>query len=244
MCIKGRCVQVDLAEQVLEGGRRIAAANLWVAGKQVARAAFGDMGLGISPYPYALVFPQDEHERLLINRLAELGVEVQRRIELLQLEETSERVLARLRRSDGAMELCEASYLAGCDGARSAVREALKIGFPGGTYTHLFYVADVEAGGTITATVTATNDAFVWATGDVSGAVTATTGNAGRTAAMAPTSTAPPPTVLLMTPSAMRKPTTSATRPSARSMTCRQCAERPGEFRLASPNGVMTPHAP
>ena len=27
------------------------------------------------------------------------------------------------------------------------MREALKIGFPGGTYTHLFYVADVEASG-------------------------------------------------------------------------------------------------
>src|SRR5262249_49057928 len=38
-------------------------------------------------------------------------------------------------------------YLAGCDGARSKVREAIGTGFPGGTYQHLFYVADVEAEG-------------------------------------------------------------------------------------------------
>jgi 2-polyprenyl-6-methoxyphenol hydroxylase-like FAD-dependent oxidoreductase len=35
----------------------------------------------------------------------------------------------------------------GCDGAHSTVRETIGIGFPGGTYEHLFYVADVEASG-------------------------------------------------------------------------------------------------
>src|ERR1700735_2835205 len=40
-----------------------------------------------------------------------------------------------------------AAYIAGCDGARSITREHLGIGFPGGTYEHLFYVADVQATG-------------------------------------------------------------------------------------------------
>jgi 2-polyprenyl-6-methoxyphenol hydroxylase-like FAD-dependent oxidoreductase len=142
--------QIGLAHEVVERGRRIAAANLWVAGRQVARAVFGDMGVGISPYSYALIFPQDEHERLLIDRLAEAGVCVERRTELLHFEDTTGRVLARLKRSNGALEMCEAAYLAGCDGAHSAVREALNIGFPGGTYAHLFYVADVEASGAAT----------------------------------------------------------------------------------------------
>src|ERR1700732_792051 len=62
--------QIALADAVVEGGRKVGAANLWVAGKRVARAAFGDMGAGLSPFPYALIFPQDEHERLLIGRLA------------------------------------------------------------------------------------------------------------------------------------------------------------------------------
>jgi 2-polyprenyl-6-methoxyphenol hydroxylase-like FAD-dependent oxidoreductase len=142
--------QIGLAQEVVERGRRIAAANLWVAGRQVARAVFGDMGVGISPYSYALIFPQDEHERLLIDRLAEAGVRVERSTELLHFEDATGRVLARLKRSAGALEMCEAAYLAGCDGAHSAVREALNIGFPGGTYAHLFYVADVEASGAAT----------------------------------------------------------------------------------------------
>jgi hypothetical protein len=56
-------------------------------------------------------------------------------------------VRARLRRPDGSEEICEAAYLAGCDGASSTVRKELGIGFPGGTYTGHFYVADVEASG-------------------------------------------------------------------------------------------------
>ena len=56
-------------------------------------------------------------------------------------------MLARLKRPDGASETCEAAYIAGCDGAHSTVRETLKIGFAGGTYAHLFYVADVEGNG-------------------------------------------------------------------------------------------------
>src|ERR1700686_4496404 len=73
--------QVGLADAVVERGRKAGAANLWVAGKKVARAVFGDMGAGLSPFPYALVFPQDEHERVLIDRLADLGVKVERQTE-------------------------------------------------------------------------------------------------------------------------------------------------------------------
>ena len=43
------------------------------------------MGSGISPYPYPLIYPQDEHERLLIERLAGLGVLVERETEVLVL---------------------------------------------------------------------------------------------------------------------------------------------------------------
>ncbi|HEY6387783.1 MAG TPA: FAD-dependent monooxygenase [Candidatus Acidoferrum sp.] len=139
--------QIGLADAVIERGWKTIAVNLWVDGKKAAHAVFGDMGAGVSPFPYALIFPQDEHERLLIDRLAEAGVHIERQTELLGFEDAAGRALARLKRPDGASEECEAAYIAGCDGAHSAVREALKIGFPGGTYDHLFYVADVEASG-------------------------------------------------------------------------------------------------
>jgi len=137
--------QVGLGDTIAERGRSAVAVNLWVAGKNLARAVFGDMGAGLSRYPYALIFPQDEHERLLIDQLAEAGVQVERQTELLGFEDADGRVLAHLVRPEGAREDCEAAYVAGCDGAHSTVRETLGIGFPGGVYAHLFYVADVEA---------------------------------------------------------------------------------------------------
>ncbi len=139
--------QVGLGDTIAERGRSAVAVNLWVAGKNLARAVFGDMGAGLSRYPYALIFPQDEHERLLIDQLAEAGVQVERQTELLGFEDADGRVLAHLVRPEGAREDCEAAYVAGCDGAHSTVRETLGIGFPGGVYAHLFYVADVEASG-------------------------------------------------------------------------------------------------
>ena len=82
----------------------------------------------------------------MIERLSAFGVSVERQTELVSLQD-DDRITARLRKAGGVDEDCEASYLAGCDGARSTVREALGTGFPGGTYRQIFYVADVDASG-------------------------------------------------------------------------------------------------
>jgi 2-polyprenyl-6-methoxyphenol hydroxylase-like FAD-dependent oxidoreductase len=139
--------QVGLAEAVVEAGVKVAGVNLWAGGARAARAPLGQLGEGVSPFPFALTYPQDAHERLLVERLGALGVEVERRTELLRFDQHPDNVRALLRRPDDSEEVCEAAYLAGCDGARSTVREALGTGFPGGTYTGLFYVADVDAAG-------------------------------------------------------------------------------------------------
>jgi 2-polyprenyl-6-methoxyphenol hydroxylase-like FAD-dependent oxidoreductase len=75
-------------------------------------------------------------------------VTVERRTELVGFEQ-GDRVTAHLRREDGREETVTARYLAGCDGARSRVREVLNAGFSGSTYEHLFYVADVTASGPV-----------------------------------------------------------------------------------------------
>jgi 2-polyprenyl-6-methoxyphenol hydroxylase-like FAD-dependent oxidoreductase len=140
--------QLGLADAVVKRSRAALAANLWVTGKRRAHLAFGNMGAGISPYPYPVIYPQDEHERLLIERLGKLGVQVERSTALLDFE-MADGVVARIKRPDGTVDTCRAAYLAGCDGAHSRVREALNIGFAGGTYEHIFYVADVEATGSL-----------------------------------------------------------------------------------------------
>jgi 2-polyprenyl-6-methoxyphenol hydroxylase-like FAD-dependent oxidoreductase len=139
--------QLDLTEAVLARGHRTPAVNLWVKGRPAAHMAFGDIGVGMTPYPFLHIFPQDEHEALLIERLLALGVAVERRTELLGFEDTGDGVRARLRQADGGEETCEARYVAGCDGAHSIVRQTLGAGYPGGTYRQLFYVADIEGEG-------------------------------------------------------------------------------------------------
>ena len=139
--------QVGVADAMVEGGLKVAGVNLWGRGAKAARLPFRHIGEGLSPFPYLLIFPQDAHERLLIERLDALGVKVERRTELARFEQHHEGVRATLKRLDGSEEVCEAAYLAGCDGAHSTVREGLGIGLQGGTYADLFYVADVEASG-------------------------------------------------------------------------------------------------
>jgi 2-polyprenyl-6-methoxyphenol hydroxylase-like FAD-dependent oxidoreductase len=139
--------QLDLAEAVVAKGHRVLAGNFWVGGERKAHIPFNDMGKGLTPYPFLHIFPQDEHEELLVAKLGTMGVAIERKTELLSFTEKADGVVARLRGPDGKEEDCEAIYLAGCDGARSKVRETIGTGFPGGTYQHIFYVADVEAAG-------------------------------------------------------------------------------------------------
>ncbi len=139
--------QVGLASEIVGRGLKMEAINLWVSGKKKARVVFGEMGKGISPFPYALMFPQDQHERVLLERLREVGIEVERSTELVHFENQEAQVVANLRKTDGTTEIVETEFIAGCDGARSVVREKMQVDFPGGTYSHVFYVADVDASG-------------------------------------------------------------------------------------------------
>jgi 2-polyprenyl-6-methoxyphenol hydroxylase-like FAD-dependent oxidoreductase len=139
--------QLDLADFVLAHGHSVPAVCFWIKGDRRARVSFEEVGADLTPYSFLQIFPQDEHERLLIARLEEMGVSVERRTELLGYDDDGARIAARLRASDGRDEHCEAAYIAGCDGAHSVVRQTMGIGYPGATYRQVFYVADVEASG-------------------------------------------------------------------------------------------------
>jgi len=138
--------QIGIADDAVAGGVKVPAINLWVGGRQRARVRIDAIGEGLSPFAFALVYPQDAHERMLIDHLERAGIRVERETELLHLEQRADRVSATLRTTTGE-QLFDASYVAGCDGASSTVRRQLGIEFPGGTYQGYFYVADVHAGG-------------------------------------------------------------------------------------------------
>src|SRR5207237_503763 len=134
--------QLGFADELVEAGLVFSAASLWARGSRAAHVELGRLGAGKSPFPYGLIYPQDEHERFLIERLEELDVRVERMTELIDFEEVDGRIVARLQGST-----CEAACLAGCDGARSTGREKVGISFPGGAYQHLSYGADADATG-------------------------------------------------------------------------------------------------
>ena len=138
--------QLGFAADVIAGGFRVERFHLRNLSGEMASVPLGVVGKGESPYPFALSFPQDEHERLLIDRLRTAGHSVEWDTELTGFTQQTDGVRAVLRKH-GAEETWTGPYLCGCDGMHSVVRQGLAVGFPGGTYNQLFYVADVEAEG-------------------------------------------------------------------------------------------------
>jgi len=138
--------QLDLSDAVMKNGLAVHAINLWASGRHETRVDFGDAGHDLTRYPFFQMFPQDEHEKLLIARLEAMGVNVERQTELTGFVESGDNLTAEISVPNGT-EKIECRYLAGCDGARSKTREILDTGFPGGTYSRIFYVADVAASG-------------------------------------------------------------------------------------------------
>ncbi|HWK36365.1 FAD-dependent oxidoreductase [Sphingomonas sp.] len=98
------------------------------------------------PFNLPLMVPQFLTERVLRDRLAELGHLVEFGCELISFAQDDAAVVAQLG-APQAPETVRARYLIGADGGRSIVRKALGIGFPGKTLGVRALVADVTLSG-------------------------------------------------------------------------------------------------
>jgi 2-polyprenyl-6-methoxyphenol hydroxylase-like FAD-dependent oxidoreductase len=98
-------------------------------------------------YPYSLMVPQSTTERLLLDRLIELGGSVVRPKTLTAIDQDADGVTATF--DDG--EVIRARYAVGADGLYSTVREQAGIGFEGGAYDESFILADVRLDGDVPA---------------------------------------------------------------------------------------------
>ena len=139
--------QLGIVERALELGKRGTGASLWANGRKTAHVPLGDAGKRLSPYPFILILGQDDNERIMGEKLGDWDLAVQWETELVGLAQEPGQVVAKLKVPDGATRKMTAAWVAGCDGARSAVRELSGITFPGAPYEHVFFVADVEATG-------------------------------------------------------------------------------------------------
>jgi 2-polyprenyl-6-methoxyphenol hydroxylase-like FAD-dependent oxidoreductase len=104
-------------------------------------------------FPYLLVTPQYQVERLLEERAVAAGARIVRGVRVLGLSQDADGVSVRAERmdigagaqgTDAAESVFRANYVVGTDGVRSTVREALGLPFPGRPVVRSIMLADVR----------------------------------------------------------------------------------------------------
>ncbi|MEU6760345.1 FAD-dependent monooxygenase [Streptomyces sp. NPDC046685] len=92
-----------------------------------------------TPYPYALMVPQNQTEAVLLARLRALGGDVHRPYEVTGVAQDADGVTL----TTATGQTLRAAHAVGADGMHSVVREAAGIGFTGSAYKESFVLADV-----------------------------------------------------------------------------------------------------
>jgi 2-polyprenyl-6-methoxyphenol hydroxylase-like FAD-dependent oxidoreductase len=136
--------RMGCARAFVDAGMKATAANIVAGDEHIARITLDGVA---SPYPYALMLPQSETERLMEEHLVSLGVMVERSVELARFESTQDGVVSTLRFADGREETQESAWLIGCDGAHSVVRHQLGMQFEGNTLASDWILADIHLSG-------------------------------------------------------------------------------------------------
>ncbi|QFG26383.1 FAD-dependent monooxygenase [Actinomadura sp. WMMB 499] len=102
-----------------------------------------DLGRLPGRFPYVLITPQYETERVLRERALAAGARIVYGAEVMGLRQDDSGVDVRVRVA-GAVETRRASYAVGADGAGSTVRRALGLPFPGRSAVRSVMLADVR----------------------------------------------------------------------------------------------------
>jgi 2-polyprenyl-6-methoxyphenol hydroxylase-like FAD-dependent oxidoreductase len=131
---------MGLAERFTEGGQQVRHFRFYSQGRCLVSLDFARSG---SRFGYLLDLPQDQTQRLLGARIAELGGVIEQRTELTGLTARADAVTAAICDSSGQAGLITASYVVGCDGAHSRVRHELGLAFAGQPYPQDWLLADV-----------------------------------------------------------------------------------------------------
>jgi 2-polyprenyl-6-methoxyphenol hydroxylase-like FAD-dependent oxidoreductase len=123
-------------------GRRIHALEMTNGrdGRRLARVELDDLA---TRHPYSLDLPQPETEDVLRERLTELGVRVERGVELIALSQDAEGVAVTLRTPHG-QQSCRVGWVVAADGAHSTTRELVGTRLEGSFHGQHFLMADVD----------------------------------------------------------------------------------------------------
>jgi len=136
--------RMGCTQPFVEAGMKATAANIVAGDEHIARITLDGVA---SPYPFALMLPQSETERLMEEHIVSLGVRVERSVEVTRFEATENGVVSTLRFADGHEETQQSAWLIGCDGAHSVVRHQLGMQFEGNTLSSDWILADIHLSG-------------------------------------------------------------------------------------------------
>src|SRR5215210_5047830 len=132
---------MGIPETALQPAARPRALRFAERDRTLARIAFDDGLPGASPRLISM--DESDTERVLEQRLGQLGGQVEWSTQLLGFRVDGERVSASLEGPDGTSEL-ETRFLVGADGAHSTVRHEAGIRFAGAAYSERFLLADLD----------------------------------------------------------------------------------------------------
>jgi 2-polyprenyl-6-methoxyphenol hydroxylase-like FAD-dependent oxidoreductase len=98
-----------------------------------------------SPYPFMLILPQHETQRIFDQRLERLGVGIQRATRVVDLRHDADAAQLRVERPGEQRErTLLTDWVIGCDGAHSIVRGSLGVPFGGDDYGQDWLMAEVK----------------------------------------------------------------------------------------------------
>jgi len=135
---------MGLADRFTERGQLVRQLRFYSQDRCLASLEFARCG---SRFGFLLDLPQDETERLLRARIAELGGVIEPGAELTGLAPGGDAVTATVTGPAGRTGTITAGYVVGCDGAHSRVRRELGLAFDGQPYPQDWLLADVLLGG-------------------------------------------------------------------------------------------------
>lgn len=128
-------------DNFLELGEELTGITVYDEGKKLTHISLQNID---SEYKFALSIPQYDTEKLLYQHIKNISkADVERKTELLALEQHDDAVFATVRKADGSEEVIKSRYMIATDGAHSTVRKALNETYTGGDYAEGFMLADV-----------------------------------------------------------------------------------------------------
>ncbi|MFJ5968610.1 FAD-dependent monooxygenase [Streptomyces sp. NPDC093060] len=139
--------RIGVTEELVSRGHRLAGTAFYSRGRRLSPAWMSR--LADAPYPFALTIPQHETERVLRERLTELGGTVEEGVRLTALDNSGPLPVVKLEHEDGRTEQTEPDWLIGADGAHSTVRKQLGIAYDGPPVDVSFAITDARLSTTL-----------------------------------------------------------------------------------------------